>query len=159
MPPTVRNLNLYLDESGLLRSRGRLDKCMYLDHNVKNPLLLSKNSHLTDLIISYYHDKCKHLGAKTTLSLIRNSGYWIPHGRNKVKSLVSKCITCKKINACAFKYPKPRDLPASRVNFIRPYENTGLDYTGHIFLKLGNETVKMYILLFTCLHVRCIHLE
>ena len=36
---------------------------------------------------------------------------------------------------------------------------TGIDYTGHFFIKYGTEVVKMYLVLFTCLNIRAIHLE
>ena len=159
IPPSVKNLNMYLDSDGVLRSRGRLERCIYFDHDTKNPIVMSKNGHLTELIIWYYHEKCKHLGAGTTLSLIRNAGFWIPHGRNKVKKVIGKCMVCRKINSFPFRYPKPTDLPKDRVNYVKPFEHTGFDFTGHVYIKIGNEVVKMYILLFTCLNVRCVHLE
>jgi hypothetical protein len=46
-----------------------------------------------------------------------------------------------------------------RVNFIRPFENTGVDFTGHFFVQLAGTCVKMYLVIFTCLSVRAIHLE
>ena len=40
-----------------------------------------------------------------------------------------------------------------------PYEHTGIDFTGNVYIKQGNSSVKMYILVFTCLNIRSIHLE
>ena len=60
----------------------------------------------------------------------------------------------------AFKYPGPPDLSKERVTFDRPFQNTGVDYTGAIKLKNDNgEIVKYYICLFTCTATRAVHLE
>ena len=32
----------------------------------------------------------------------------------------------------AFKYPSRTTLPKHHVNLVNPYENTGIDYTGHL---------------------------
>ena len=76
-----------------------------------------------------------------------------------IKSVISKCLLCKKINSFAFRYPKPTNFIKDKVNFRVPYEHTGIDFTGHVFIKQGNSLVKMYILVFTCLNIRSIHLE
>ena len=121
--------------------------------------MLPRDSFLTELIVWHNHSKCMHLGTPSTLNRIRTSGYWITKGRATVKSILAKCITCKKINSLAFKYPKPTDYYGDKVNIIKPFYNTGIDFTGHFNVKLGDKIQKMYILVFTCLNVRAIHLE
>jgi hypothetical protein len=158
-PLLVNNLNLFLDESGVLRSRGRLEKCTYLADDVRNPLLLPKTSHLTNLFIWDAHFRCKHLGLGSTLNFLRNSGIWIPAGRSVIKRVLAQCITCRKLNGRAFKYPRQTDFVGSKVNYLRPFKNVGVDYTGHFHVKLGNSFVKMYLLVLTCLSIRAIHLE
>ena len=69
VPPLVNNLNLFLDEQGIVRCRGRLNNCELLTYDMKNPVLLPKNSHLTELIINNCHEECKHMGTATTLLL------------------------------------------------------------------------------------------
>ena len=90
---------------------------------------------------------------------MRNHGFWLPKGRTVIKKLLNKCITCKKLNSFSFKYPKRTDYIGDRVNFVKPFLHTGIDYTGHFFVKMGDETVKMYLLLFVCLNIRAIHME
>ena len=159
VPSRVKNLDLFIDDYGLLRSKGRLGKCSTINYDINNPILLPKESYVTQLIIWDCHKKCKHMGSGTTMTTIRNGGFWIPKGRNLIKSVLHKCIVCKKLNAHAFKYPKPNDYPKEKVTFQSPYQHTGMDFTGHVYVKIGNETVKMYILVFTCLNIRSIHLE
>ena len=159
VPPRVNNLNLFLDSNDLIRSKGRLDKCLKLSPDQCNPVLLPKFSLYTKLIILDCHKNCKHLGVSSTISNIRKSGYWIPQIRSIVKSVLSKCILCKKMNSLAFKYPKPTNYFKPKVNFVKPFLHTGMDFTGHIFVKLGDSLVKMYLLVFTCLNIRAVHLE
>jgi len=159
VPSLVRNLNLFLDESGILRSRGRISQSIELNTEVNNPILLPRKSWLTSLIIEEVHLKCKHYGMATTLLNFRKRGYWVSKGRITVKTVLSKCIVCKKINGNSFKYPKTNDYLSDKVNFVTAYEHVGIDFTGHVLVKLGDSLSKMYILVFTCLNVRAIHLE
>ena len=50
-------------------------------------------------------------------------------------------------------------MPKHNVNFVSPFLQTGIDYTGHLWVKQKTFTTKMYILIFTCLSVRAIHIE
>jgi len=159
IPTLVNNLNLYLDSDGIIRSKGRLERCHQFSSEAKNPILIPKESFLTQLYIEDSHFRCKHLGVASTLASLRKSGLWIPKGRCTVKKVLDKCIVCKKINCNAFSYPKPNDFVDGKVNFEYAYQNTGIDFTGHIYVKLGDKLCKMYILLYTCLNIRAIHLE
>ena len=159
LPNRIKNLNLFLDSDLLIRSRGRLDQCAYLSKDVKNPILLPRESYLTELIIMHFHLACMHLGVGTTVNYVRNAGFWIIKIRSLVKRVIFNCFVCKRINNNHFRYPKPADLPSDRVNLVKPFEYTGIDFSGHIFVKFGNEVLKTYLLLFTCLNVRAIHLE
>ena len=161
VPHLVMNLNLYVDQNGILRSRGRISKCRYFNKNVHNPILLPKAHHLTTLIIRYCHSKVQHLGIGTTLNYLREQGYWIPKGRAAIKSVLSECITCKKFNALAYKYPKFTDMPKHHMNLVKPFQHVGVDYTGHFWVKdeISGKSNKMFILVFTCLNIRAVHFE
>jgi len=159
IPVLVNNLKLFIDPDGLVRSQGRLALCDAYGYDVNNPVLLPRNSVLTGLFIQDAHDRCKHLGVPTTLANLRMSGLWIPRGRATVKSVISKCVLCKKLNSYAFRYPKTNDYMSNRVNFLTPYQHTGVDYTGHIYVKQGSQLCKMFLLVFTCLNIRAVHLE
>lgn len=126
---------------------------------VRDPILLSKSSYLTNLIIWDAHQACMHMNTSSTLNYVRKRGFWIAQGRNTVKLILAKCTSCRKINSHAFEYPKMTNYAYDRVNFVRPFLYTGIDFTGHIFVKFGDQIVKMYILVFTCLNIRPIHLE
>ena len=161
IPSLVSNLNVFLDNNGILRSRGRISKCLYFNYDIHNPILLPKEHRFTSLFISYCHLKVQHLGIGTTLNYLREQGFWIPKGRAAVKTVLSSCVTCRKYNALAFKYPKFTDMPKHHMNLVKPFLHVGVDYTGHFWVldESSGKSTKMFILVFTCLNIRAIHFE
>ena len=101
------------------------------------------------------------------MNKVRNSGFRLIKPYQAVKSAIAECIVCKRFNALAYKYPPMTDLPTHRVNLVRPFLHTGVDYTGHLLvkdqLKVDGKFVKFerktYILIFTCLNIRACHIE
>ena len=156
----MTKLNLFIDSNDLIRSRGRIEKNVDLKYEIVNPLVMSKNHHLTKLLIYYAHCESMHLGLQSTLNYLRMHGVWIVKARQAVSSVISECIICKRYNTRANRYPSPASLPLSRVKLSVPFAHTGVDYTGHYFLRddQGGK-VKAYILIFTCFNTRAIHLE
>ena len=59
----------------------------------KDPFILPKDSHFTELIVKEHHHRALHSGAQLTLSLL-GSKFWIIHARQLVKSIISECSTC-----------------------------------------------------------------
>ena len=46
------------------------------------------------------------------------------------------------------------------MNLVRPFLHTGVDFTGHLWVQTGEGgDKKVYLLVFTCLSVRAIHIE
>ena len=158
-PAIIQQLNLYLDDGGLIRCRGWLE---YTDlpHDTKFPILIPKDNYLTTLIVQYMHKVVMHGGVRETLSQIRQT-YWIPQGRQLVQKIISKCVTCRKIQGPPFRSEPTPPLPRSRVQQSQAFQFTGIDYAGPLYVRnQGNQTSsKMYICLFTCATVRALHLE
>ncbi|XP_035221051.1 uncharacterized protein LOC118193987 [Stegodyphus dumicola] len=50
-------------------------------------------------------------------------------------------------------------LPPDRCREAFPFENSGIDYAGPLYVKSGRELSKTYVLLFTCAVNRAVHLE
>ena len=71
----------------------------------------------------------QHLGIGPTLNYLREHGYWVPKRRSAVKTELSSCTVCRKYNTLAFKYPKYTDMPKHRMNFVKPDQHVGVDYT------------------------------
>ena len=152
----IKQLNLFCDSEGLLQSKGRMEKCLSVHYDAVNPVLLHKDSYLTKLIILDAHKKCAHMGVSSTWNYLINGGYWIPKGRQAVSITLKECRVCKRMNANSFPYPSTPELPKDRVNLVNAFDNVGMDYTGSF---TTNQNEKLYILIFTCLNTRAIHLE
>ena len=118
VPRLVANLDLFLNDGGLVRSRERIGKSSLYLQDISYPILLPRYSHTTDLIIMVCHLKYKHLGIAATRSKLRLSGFGINKARQAIKSVISSCSLCKRYNAIYFKYPKVTNLQKHRVNFV-----------------------------------------
>ena len=161
IPNLVKNLDLFIDDEGIVRSKGRISKVNFYNYEILNPILLPKNDNFTHMIIRRAHFTCKHMGLQSTLNKVRLQGYWIPCARQVVKTVLSDCIICKKYNNFAFAYPKFTSFTKAQTDFVRPYKHVGVDLTGNVWVKSPDNSVntKMYIIIYTCLNVRAIHIE
>ena len=159
IPVLVKNLNLFIDSEGLVRSKGRLANCLSLSYEVANPVILPSYSHVSRLLIWHFHHICNHMGVNTTLTKMRAEGFWILRGRKSISSVLNKCVTCKKFNSRPFNYPTPTDLPSERVNLVRPFYATGIDFTGAFYVNLNGSIVKMYLAIYTCMTIRALYVD
>ena len=89
--------------------------------------------------------------------------FWIPQGRKAVKHAIRKCVPCLKIGGKPYDGDIPPSLPASRVSEGLPFQFTGVDFAGPMYVKMkGKDEIqltKVYICLYTCAVVRSVHLE
>ena len=100
-----------------------------------------------------------HGGVRETLTELRQS-YWIPKGRKLVKKEIRKCVTCRKVEGPPFRSVNSPPLPDIRVTGFQPFQVTGIDYDGSLYVRNANkEVTKVYICLFTCTAIRAVHLE
>ncbi|XP_041988227.1 uncharacterized protein LOC121739739 isoform X1 [Aricia agestis] len=154
------NLNPYLDKDDILIVGGRLENTI-LRYSAKHPILLPTSSRLTELIIDQAHRTTLHGGPKLTLAYIRDT-YWIVSGVRAVKSQLRNCIKCRRFSQTT-KHQIMADLPPSRVTPARPFLNVGVDFTGHVEIKLnkgkGVRTSKGYIAVFVCMATKAVHIE
>ena len=70
----IKQLNIFEDEKGILRVKGRLNNAN-VPWETKAPIVLDKNHRLTYLLVLYYHLKVYHNGVKQTLNELR-ALYW-----------------------------------------------------------------------------------
>ena len=154
----IRDLGLYLDKEKVIRCRGRITNAP-VPYEARHPILLPKMSHLTQLIIMEAHRITLHGGLGDTLAQIRKD-YWIPKGRQAIKVTLKGCNICRRYEARPISYPGPPALPHDRVTLTRPFEVTGVDYTGALTITGDSDSPKkVYICLFTCTSTRALHLE
>ncbi|XP_063404420.1 uncharacterized protein LOC134687892 [Mytilus trossulus] len=155
----VRQLKLFLDEKQLLRCGGRRIDNATVGETVKFPYLLPAKDRLTHLIVLEAHENTLHSGINITLAYIQQT-FWIPKLRQCVKSILSKCVTCRKVIGKSYPAPEIPPLPKERVQDATPFSITGVDFTGALTTSnRHNEESKVYICLFTCAVTRAVHLE
>lgn len=156
----IMNLNPFLDHNGILRVGGRLQHA-HISDVMQHPIILQHNGRLTELIIDNAHTTMLHGGARLTLSFIRQR-YWIVGGNRATKARLRRCVTCAKQKP-EMKAQIMGDLPESRSNPSRPFTHTGIDFTGHIFVKSskgrGIRSTKGYVAVFVCMASKAVHLE
>lgn len=103
----------YLDKNGVLRMKGRIDNAVCVNENVKRPIILPRKCRITDLIVTYYHEKYLHQNNETILNEIKQK-FVIPGLRSKLKDVKRKCQYCKN-NSAQPQLPVMGSLPKGRV--------------------------------------------
>ena len=104
-------------ENNLIRMRTRLEYGEHLPEQTRFPIILPKDSKLTDLIIMNQHEQMAHCGAEQTKRLIRNQ-YWVIGSKRKIKSVLKQCKNreCRKWQLKPVDVPPP-SLPKERLEF------------------------------------------
>ena len=152
-----RQLGLKIDDMGILKCYGRFLNATIAE-SMKHPKLLPRREHLTTLLITEVHQRLINAGVAHTLAQIREE-YWIPQGRAEVRSVLSQCLLCRRLEGPSFRLPCMPPWPKERVSRSDPFQFVGLDYLGPVNVKCKSQLKKTWICLFTCLSIRVIHLE
>jgi len=155
--PLVRQLRLFLDKGGLIRCGGRIHNAP-VSELVKFPYLLPTKHPFTNIIVYAAHQKHLHAGVNSTLTAIRQS-YWIPSARQLIRKLLRHCVICRKTEGRPYQVPDPPPLVKCRVQETHPFEVTGVDFTGALYVRDSGKESKVYVCLFTCAVTRAVHLE
>jgi len=110
----LHKLDPFVDEEGLLRVGGRL-KSSTSPYDVKHPLIVPKNSHVTSLLVrQFHHGKQHHQGYGMTHNAIHQAGFHIINGRSVSSHIITKCVVCRKLRGRS-QDQKMADLPSERV--------------------------------------------
>ncbi|XP_072381169.1 uncharacterized protein [Diabrotica undecimpunctata] len=160
LPKPFRKLAPFIDEYGLLRVGGRLQKSR-LSFDVKHPLLLPKTHRLTDLIIEWTHQTHLHPGLKAMHYLLLQR-FWILSPKSAIHRCLSKCIRCFRCRPKSYN-PFMANLPTVRVTPLRAFLSVCVDFAGPFSLLMskhrGAKTYKGYVCVFVCTSTKAIHLE
>ncbi|VDI06964.1 Hypothetical predicted protein [Mytilus galloprovincialis] len=154
---SLYKLDPFLDQDGIIRVGGRIRRAD-LSIDLKHPIILPRHSHVTELIMRYFHEKSFHQGRGITTNTIRSHGYWIIGCSSAVSNLLFKCVTCRKLRSQT-QVQKMADLPVDRLETVPPFTYCGVDLFGPWLIKEGRKELKRYGVLFTCLSSRSIHIE
>ncbi|XP_047998127.1 uncharacterized protein LOC125235573 [Leguminivora glycinivorella] len=151
-------LTPYLDDAGLLRVEGRIDKTVGVNESTKRPVILDGKHRITRLLVEHYHRRALHRAQELVVNELRQR-YWILQLRPTVRAVAAHCLLCRYRRAT----PQPQrmgDLPAARLQHNRrPFSFTGVDFFGPMEVTVGRGRQKRYGMLFTCLTIRAVHVE
>ena len=153
----LQNLDPFLDQDGVLRVGGRIRRAN-LEEDIKFPILIPRDTHITKLLVQHFHEKCKHQARTTTLNEIRSNGYWIIGGTSSVSHYILRCVTCRRLRGPT-QSQKMSDLPEDRLHQAPPFTYCAVDYFGPWIIKDKRKELKRYGVLFTCMASSAIHLE
>ena len=163
MSSPIESLSPYLDQYGVLRVGGRLDKGRaILDVPIK-PIIVPKDSHLAILLIRHFHESVRHQGRLITEGAVRSGGFWILGGKKTISKVIHQCVTCRKVRGKT-SIQQMGDLPPDRIQPSPPFTYVGVDLFGPWYVTTrrtrgGSADSKRWGVLFTCLVSRAIHLE
>lgn len=156
----LQPLHPFLDNEKILRVGGRINNAS-VPFSQKHPIILPKQSRITDLIIYHEHMRLLHAPPKLLLSSL-NQRYWLTDGLNHIKKFVNKCLICFRMKAQCAKQLMG-SLPPERVTACRAYQKVGCDFAGPIPVKNSRVRralqTKGYICVFVCFVTKAIHLE
>lgn len=151
----IARFNPFLQDN-ILRLGGRL-QFANLPTDTKHPILLDGSHPFVKLLIHYTHIRLHHLGVRIVLSELR-SNFWILRGRQAIKQTLRNCLPCKISRAkCGDQIEAP--LPADRLTQCKPFDTTGIDFAGPVYVRNAKSLEKAYITLFTCSTTRALHIE
>ncbi|XP_025997421.1 uncharacterized protein LOC113005763 [Solenopsis invicta] len=129
------NLNPFLDEIGLIRVSGRIQRSN-LSFSQKHPILLPNRHHITDNIIRELHEKHHHTGIQTTLYTLRQR-FWLCDGRNQAVHLeLVSDLTSDGFLAALRRFNARRGIPE------HIYSDKGTNFVG-----ANNKLKEVYVLI------------
>ena len=158
MPYIVLQLSIFPDSQWVLRIKSKFGRWKEDEKPCYFPVLLSKHSPLTEMIIQHIHVQYSHIGCYSLLFEMRRR-YWIPHYFTVVKKVLKNCVTCKRFKEQTVKLNQSpyRDF---RVNPPKiPFNYTFLDHFGPFNVIYNQKKTKIWILCITCMWSRAINLK
>lgn len=129
---TIKQLNPFLDENGLVRVGGRLENAK-IPFTQKHPLLLPAKHYVTRLILRYHHEILLHVGNQTVMSNVRKK-YWPINAKREIKQIILNCVKCARFKNVRLQQLMA-NLPEERVIPTRIFQSVGIDYCGPIIIK------------------------
>ena len=106
------------------------------------------------------HQDNNHAGVEWVLNRLRQN-FWLIRGRKSITRILHQCMVCRRFNQ-GYGEQQMAPLPSERLQLSMPFEHCAVDLGGPIPIrkfKQSKETRKAYIVLFTCLMSRAVHLE
>ena len=127
-----------MNEEGLIRGHSSLVNARILPKDMRKPVVLPRDHPLAILLLRHLHRKRGHCGYKSLMHEARRT-LWIIGLRKMAKSVVSKCVDCRKLHLQHLM----GQLPSLRVAAgFPPISNTAMDMFGPLQVKLNRRTLQ-----------------
>ncbi|XP_070068035.1 uncharacterized protein [Drosophila takahashii] len=141
------------DHHKLLRICGRAENL-----NSQQQIVLPYAHPITRLIVVWHHNEMHHTSHEACINRIRGT-FYIPRLRVLYKNVRKSCQRCR-LETARPDVPQMAALPAARLaSFQRPFTYVGIDYFGPMLVSVGRRREKRWVVIFTCLTIRAVHLE
>ena len=135
VPSLCINLNLFLDQDGLIRLFTSLANSEHINYNTKFPILLPREDQVTRLLVMDFHVIGGHFGVQQTLSSVRTR-VWIPKLGQVVPQIIKSCTNCKIYFSQCYHVPLSPPFPKFRVSDVDPFTFCGVDMTVNFFCEV-----------------------
>ncbi|XP_062540821.1 uncharacterized protein LOC134208883 [Armigeres subalbatus] len=154
----IYQLSPFADEFGVIRMEGRTANAIYANFDARFPIILPKDSQITQRLLEFYDHRCGHASKELVVNEVRQR-FEISHLRSAVDKISRNCVFCK-VNKCKPSPPRMAPLLQHRLTpYVRPFSYVGIYYMGPLEVTVGRHKEKRYVAVFTCLVVRAVHLE
>ena len=84
-------LNPFLDNNGVLRMNSRLENHQTYPDQIRRPVILPKETRITELIILQIHNSNAHGGPEVCLRETKLR-YWLMGGRREIRRCLKNCF-------------------------------------------------------------------
>ena len=140
----------FIGPAGIIRSIGRIMRLVNTEFYTKQPILLDARHNLVHFLARSLHHKHFHQGLDYMRSVL-NLKHAILGLRRLLRSMENQCLTCRKRQASTIQ-PIMSDLPVERLGYKQPpFNHTGVNYFGPLYVPVRRSTEKRWGFLFTCL--------
>ena len=161
----LSEMNVFLDENELLRSKTRLILSEELTYDEKNPVILPSGCPIIEKFILNLHVNLGHASANYLLSVMREH-FKILKSKREIKRIINTCLTKR----CTKAQPLGQQmgpLPTQRMDQLECFAHCSTDLFGPMYVKhtckwekcVHPKETKVWGCIFTCLQSRAIHLE
>ena len=154
-------LRAFIDDDKLLRVGSRTALSEVLPYDQKHPVILPKKERAVELLLTHVHEQVlRHNGGHGMLLAELLTKYWLIDAKAQSRKVTQNCVRCKRLRNQPIVQiqgllPKYR-LPGEKV---APFQNVIIDLAGPFSITVKRSTVKRYIVVFSCMTYRAIHLE
>jgi len=155
----LSSLTPFLDEEGTIRVGGRLNAATQ-GFDANHQMILPGNDPLVRLLVEKIHREHYHCGPQALLAQLRQR-FWPLKGKSLARSVVQRCIKCTRAKPIFYEQIMG-NLPLPRVEAVRPFLNSGVDYCGPFWVHYkvrGKRPQKAYLAVFCCFASKAVHLE